>query len=253
MKGKLFALLAANAKRGEFKAEANTIYVYDAIVSNELEAEFFGGVHPRAFIDALKAMKGDVTIRVNSPGGSVFAAVAMSQAMREHKGSITVHVDGLAASAASVLAVTASKVVMAPGSFMMIHKASTLTWGNVDEHLATAELLEKVDGSIAESYARKSGGDATDFLAKMEKETWFTAAEAVEAGIADEIAEDGPKASAKWDLSAFTNAPAPVEVKPEEPAPEETTNTIEPTDPAPEAEIEQRQRQHAVRMLERAA
>lgn len=241
MKNKLRALLQANAKRGSFRAEGNTIYIYDVIVADEFEAEWFGGVCPRAFIDALSGMNGDVAIRVNSPGGDVFAAVAITQAMREYSGTITVHVDGYAASAASVIAVASPKVVMAPGSFMMIHKAWTIALGNSDDFLATAELLEKVDGSIADSYAVKSGGETTHFLDLMAAETWFTATEAVAAGLADEVAQDKPKALAKWDMSAFEAAPALPEPEPP-PAHPETSDTID-----------QRVRQHAGRMLERAA
>lgn len=239
MMNKLRALLASNAKRGSFRAEGNTIYVYDMIVSDDFEAEWMGGVSPAAFIEKLSAMSGDVAIRINSPGGDVFGAVAMCQAMREYAGTITVHIDGWAASAASVLAVAAPKVIMAPGSFMMIHKAWTIGIGNSDDLLAMAELLEKVDGSIAESYAAKAGGEAEPFLEQMRAETWFTAAEAVEARLADEIAGDKPKAMARWDLSAFAAAPT---MEPEE-RPETTTDDT----------IDQRVRQHAARMLERAA
>lgn len=238
---KLRALLASNKKRGSFRAEGNTIYIYDMIVADDFEAEWFGGVSPSTFIDALSGIKGDVAIRINSPGGDVFGAVAICQAMREHEGAITVHVDGYAASAASVIAVAAPKVIMAPGSFMMIHQASTLAWGNADDFVGVVDLLEKVDGTIAESYAKKSGGDVAQFRDLMAKETWFTASEAVEIGIADAVAEDKPSATAKWDMSAFTAAPKlpepPVETEPAKPA-----NTID-----------QRVRQHAARMLERAA
>jgi ATP-dependent protease ClpP protease subunit len=160
---KLRALLASNKKLGSFRAEGNTIYLYDMIVADDFEAEWWGGISPSGFIEQLKQMKGDVAIRVNSPGGDVFGAVAICQAMREYDGAITVHVDGYAASAASVIAVAAPKVIMAPGSFMMIHNAWTVAIGNADDMLSTAELLDKVDGSIAESYASKSGKEASVF------------------------------------------------------------------------------------------
>lgn len=233
----LRALLSANKKRGSFRAEGNTIYLYDMIVGDDFEAEFWGGISPSGFLAQLKAMKGDVAIRINSPGGDVFGAVAISQAMREYDGAITVHVDGYAASAASVIAVTAPKVMMAPGSFMMIHNAWTIAIGNADDMLSTAELLDKVDGSIAESYAAKSGKEVSIFRDYMAKETWFTAAEAVDAGLADEVAAEKPKAVATWDMSAFAAAPKVPESKPEEPA----------------ITVEQRARQHAARMLDRAA
>jgi ATP-dependent protease ClpP protease subunit len=243
MKSKLRAHLAANAKRGSFRAEDNTIYIYDMIVSNEIEAEWFGGVSPQAFVAAIAGLSGDLAIRINSPGGDVFAAVAITQAMRDYTGNITVHVDGYAASAASVIAVAAPKVIMAPGSFMMIHKAWTIEAGNADDFLATAGLLEKIDGSIAEAYARKSGGDVQEYTALMAKETWFSADEAVSAGLADEIAADQPKPMANWDLSAFQAAPS---------NPDPVVERVEET-PPPSDDTERRVRAHQARMLATAA
>lgn len=200
-------LIRLNARKGEFKAEANTIWIYDVIVADELEAEWWGGVAPKPFIDALKAMSGPVHIRINSPGGDVFGATAMAQAMREYPGEITCHVDGVAASAASVLAITGNKTVMAPGSLMMIHNAWTVSVGDRNSLRETASLLEKVDGMLAVSYAKKSGGTAEAFSAMMDAETWFTPEEAVAAGLATAVAEDATKAQAQWDLSVFAKAP----------------------------------------------
>jgi ATP-dependent Clp protease protease subunit len=202
-------LLRLNARKGEFKAEANTIWIYDVIVGDEMEAEFFGGVAPKPFIDALAGMSGPVKIRIDSPGGDVFGANTMAQAMREYKGEITCHVDGVAASAASVLAITGDKTVMSPGSLMMIHNSWTVAVGDRNGFLDTAALLEKIDGMLAANYARKTGGKAEDFAAMMDAETWFTPEEAVAAKLADAVAEHRPKgkASALWDLSAYAKAP----------------------------------------------
>jgi ATP-dependent Clp protease protease subunit len=211
----LLNLLASNAKRGEFRIEAEaegaTIFLYDMIAGSELEAEIFGGVEPKGFLAALKANDGKpVTIRVNSPGGHVFAAQAMAQAVREHNAPVTVIVDGLVASAATFIASAASKVVMGPGALMMIHKAHTLTAGNADDLMARAGLLEKVDGIIASSYATKSGKqDAAQFADLMAAETWFDASGAVDIGLADEVAADGGNVhnAIDWNLSAYDNAP----------------------------------------------
>lgn len=209
---RLLNLLASNAKRGDFRAEGNTIFIYDAIVSSDMEAEWFGGVSAQAFAKTLAGMTGDVSLRINSPGGDVFAARAMAQAMREYPGAITCHVDGYAASAASVIAIAGAKCIMAPGSFMMIHKAWSCVMGNADEMLSMASLLEKIDGTLAQSYADRTGGKASDFADFMAKETWFTPEEAVSAKLADEIAPTASpdaKASIKWDLSAYDAAPTP--------------------------------------------
>jgi ATP-dependent Clp protease protease subunit len=203
IKNRLLALLAGNAKKGEFKAEGNVIYVYDVIVASDADAAWWGGVSAESFVKALRGMSGDVQLRINSPGGDVFGAKAMAQAVREYPGKVTAHVDGYAASAASYLATSAESTIMAPGSMMMIHKAWTIALGNADEFRATAGLLEKIDGTIAADYAasaERRGKNAQDFEALMAAETWFTPAEAIEAGLADEEAGDRIQAKVEWDL-----------------------------------------------------
>lgn len=207
-------LLLNNARRGEFRAQGDEIELYDVIVSDDAEAQWFGGVSPRAFRAALTDRRGRaVTLRVNSPGGSVFGGEAMAQAIREHDAPVTAHVDGLAASAASFVVTAAAETIMAPGAMLMIHKAWSLTVGNADDMMAAAELLEKIDGRIAAAYAERSGDDDRDWLGLMAAETWFTADEAVSAGLADRISDNKQRAMA-WDLSAFQNAPAMLENEP---------------------------------------
>ncbi|WLB43028.1 Clp protease ClpP [Bradyrhizobium ottawaense] len=209
---RLFDLFAANAKRGTFRADAasNTIELYDLIVSSEIEAEWYGGVSLQGFAKAMRGMSGTVHLRINSPGGDVFAGVGIAQIMREYDGEIVAHVDGYAASAASVVAIAADKVVMAPASMMMIHKAWTWGIGNADDLMATAELLEKIDGQLAEGYAARGSKDAAAFMALMAAETWLTPQEAIDCGLADELAGDKDKsatnARARWDVSAFEHA-----------------------------------------------
>jgi ATP-dependent protease ClpP protease subunit len=210
-KNRLLNLLKNNANRGEFRAEANTIYLYDMIVSSQDEADFWGGVAADTFVKTLKGMTGDVSLRINSPGGDVFGARAMAQAIREHDGKVTAHVDGYAASAASFLTSVADETVMGPGSMLMIHKAWSIAIGNANDMTATANLLDKIDGTIVETYqsaAAKRGVEGADFAELMAAETWLTAQEAIDLGLADAVAEDGPKNKAKWDLSAYENAPA---------------------------------------------
>jgi ATP-dependent Clp protease protease subunit len=236
MRNRLNNLLRANAKRGSFKAESNTIFLYDVIVGDEFEAEVFGGISPKGFADVLSQMSGPVSLRINSPGGDVFAASAMSQAIREYGSEVVAHVDGVAASAASVIATAASKVVMAPGSLMMIHNAWTMAVGDAGDLRETADLLEKVDGMLANHYAKRAKGDTGTFADMMAKETWMTPEEAVEAGLADEVAKNKPKNLAAWDLSAFGHAPQ-----------------INPEEADPIAEIQQRVRAHQAAMLLKTA
>lgn len=270
---KLFQLLKANAGKGKLRAEAsdNSIYLYDVICGSDMEAEWFGGTSPKQFIDLLGSMNGDVSVHINSPGGDVFGGQAIAEAIRQHDGTVTAYVDGVAASVASVIAVACDKVVMAQGGMLMIHKAWTIALGNSDDFTATAKLLDKVDGLIAEAYAAKSGGkkDAAAFTKMMGEETWLTPDDALAMGLSDETAEpkkkgDAAKAMATWDLSAFAKAPQIIDDsgalgqieamiekqfkafmgKKDEPAP-----VVEAT----ADEFEHRQRLHAVRMLEPAA
>jgi ATP-dependent Clp protease protease subunit len=199
--------------RNETHGEAE-IYLYDAIVDSELEAEFWGGVSPKSFVQSIKDIDADVIhLRVNSPGGSVFAARAMEQALRDHKAKIVAHVDGVAASAASFLVMAADEIVMSPGALMMIHKAWTVAMGNADDLVNTAGLLEKIDSTLVQTYAQRSGMDADKIADMMASETWFTAQEAVDAGFADSISES-VKAAQRWNLSAYQKAPAQPEPKP---------------------------------------
>jgi ATP-dependent Clp protease, protease subunit len=221
---RLLNLFSANAKRGSFRADAssNTIELYDYICSSEDEAAWFGGVSLHGFANALGQMSGQVHLRINSPGGDVFAGIAMAQLMRDYKGEIVAHVDGYAASAASIVAIAAKQVLMAPASMLMIHKAWTFAMGNSDDLLATASLLEKIDGQLADTYAQRGKKSADEFLDLMSKETWFTPQEAIDAGLCDGMAQESEtksnRARAIWDLSAFDRAPAP----PAEPVDNET-------------------------------
>ncbi len=254
----LHRLIQANRGRGAFRAEGNRLVVYDVIVASDSDAAWLGGISAEAFARELRAMAGDVELRINSPGGDVFAARAMAQAMREHQGKITAYVDGVAASAASLLAVSASETVMAPGSMMMIHEAWTIALGNKGDFLATAALLEKIDASIVETYQAKAGGEPAEWAALMAAETWYTAAEAVQAGLADRVAEDKPAAAqAAWDLGVYDNAPAgqvQAQAQAPEPAPEPAP-VLEPVqaEADPQTEIKHRKRLLALRLLSPAA
>lgn len=213
----LLKLLAENRGRGQFRAESGadqaTIYLYDTIVSDAETAEWYGGVDPLTFAKVLVGINTPVIhLRINSPGGDVFAAQAMAQALREHPARVVAHIDGYAASAATEVAVAADEVIMAPGAMYMIHNAWTIAIGNKSDFLDTAALLEKVDITLAQAYADRTGGDIKQITEWMDAETWFTAQESVDAGFADSIAESKTKANANatWNLSAYKHAPTPV-------------------------------------------
>lgn len=142
-------------------------------------------------IAKLADMTGDVTVRINSYGGDSFEGVAVMNALRHHDGQITAVIDGVAASAASVIAVGgADRLVMRPGSELMIHDAWTFADGNAADLTKVAGDLERTSQSMAEIYAGKGGGEPDEWRDMMRAETWFSAQEAVDAGLADAV-EDG--------------------------------------------------------------
>lgn len=200
----------ANKGKGDFRSEDNTIWIYDTIASDDMEAQWWGGISPSAFISALAKTTGPVTLRINSPGGSVFGAQAMVAAMRAHPHPITAKIDSLAASAASVIAANCAECVMVPGSMQMIHRAWGFAIGNCEDMRDTAGLLEKIDGLIADTYTDRAKGQHSreDFDAMMAAETWFTPEEAVAAGLADRVEDSNTqRPSNRWDLTAFAAAP----------------------------------------------
>lgn len=129
-----------------------------------------------------------ITVRLNSPGGDYFDGVAIMNALLAHPAYVTVKVDGLAASIASVICLAGDKVVMGPGSKQMVHNASTMAWGNAAEMRCTADLLDQVSAGIAQAYADRSGGDVADWQTRMDAETWLDADECVRLGLADQVA-----------------------------------------------------------------
>lgn len=212
-----YQVMARNKGKGVFKAEATaqdaTVYLYDAIVNSEEEAAWMGGVDPKSFIAAIKAIDAPViNLRINCPGGSVFAGRAMEQALREHPSKVIAHVDGYSASAASFLMMAADEIVIASGAMVMIHNAWSMAYGNANDLRQTADLLEKIDSTLVDTYAARTLQDPKQIQDWMAAETWFTAQEAVDAGFADKVAET--KAKSQWDMSAYAKA-VPIEPEPE--------------------------------------
>lgn len=212
MRSKIQQLLARNKGRGRFAVEAiadeATVFLYDMIVDSEADAQWWGGVAAESFVQQIAALEvGTIHLRVNSPGGSVFAGRSMETALRQHKARVIAHVDGLAASAASFVIMGADEIEMSPGAFLMIHKAWTISWGNSDDLRHEAGVLEQIDASLVATYARRTGIDAERVAEMLSAETWIEAADAVKQGFADRVAEEPVKAASAWDLSAYAHAP----------------------------------------------
>jgi len=227
---KLQALFRANSGKGEgFRALTEdgepVLMVYDMIVSSDVDADWLGGVSAESFVRTLKGLDAPrVHVRINSPGGDAFAGIAMANAIRAYPGEVVCHVDGVAASAAGFLVASATRTVMALGAMIMVHKSWTIAFGNSDDMLHTAGVLEKVDAQQIELFRTKNPD--YDWDAALAAETWFTAAEAIEVGLASEREEAAPPRALAFDLSAFERAPklpealcAPTAAQPEASAP----------------------------------
>lgn len=152
------------------------------------EESFWGDeITPQMFRDELNAGEGDVTVWINSPGGNVFAAAEIYTMLRDYKGSITVKIDAIAASAASVVAMAGDVVQMSPVAMLMIHDPSTVAMGNTKDMEKAIEVLNEVKESIINAYASKSGLSHARIANLMSNETWMNAKKAVELGFADEV------------------------------------------------------------------
>ncbi len=166
------------------------------------------GVSAKGFLAELGALPdaAPIDLRLNSPGGSVFDAVAIHNALKRHAGTVTVWIDGIAASAASYVAMAGDEIVMPENAFLMIHDPAGLVMGTAADMRAMAEALDKVKGSLVAGYAGRSGRDAEEIAALMAAETWFDAKDALNAGLATRIAEP-VRMAARFDIARFRNAP----------------------------------------------
>jgi len=158
------------------------------------EESFWGDeVTPKAFRDELYAEEGDVTIWVNSPGGNVFAAAEIYTMIRDYPGNVTVKIDAIAASAASVVAMAGDRVMISPVGMIMVHDPMTIAMGNAKAMEKAISTLNEVKESIINAYVAKTGLSRNKVAKLMSDETWMNARKAVELGFADEIMFDDKK------------------------------------------------------------
>ena len=184
-------------KRGE-------IYIYEDIGEG-----WYGGLTAKAFSDTMREL-GDVSaldIYINSPGGSVFDGVAIYNQIKRFSGEKIVHIDGIAASIASVIAMAGDEVRIAANGMMMIHDPWGMSIGTADEMRKTAESLDKIRDTITGTYVSKTGQDTQKVLNWMADETWLNADEAVELGFADKITEEKAVKAEFTLLSKFNKVP----------------------------------------------
>lgn len=167
-----------------------TLYLKGTIAE---ETWFEDDVTPKAFQEELNAGEGDIVIWISSPGGDCVAASQIYAMLMDYKGNVTVKIDGLAASAASVVAMAGTRVLMAPTAMMMIHNPLTVAIGDTAEMQKAISMLDEVKESIINAYEIKSGLSRAKISRMMDAETWLNANKAVELGFADAILEDEKK------------------------------------------------------------
>lgn len=177
------------------------------------------GISAKEFSAALGELGdvGEITLHINSPGGEVFEGVAILNSLRRHNATVTAVVDGLAASAASFIAVGVDRLVMGRNTQLMIHDAWGICIGPATDMHSLGDRLDKLSDNIASMYADKAGGAIADWRSQMLAETWYSADEAVDAGLADEVeggVGEGEIVANAFDLSVFKHpgraaAPSP--------------------------------------------
>lgn len=199
-RNKIKALL--KSKSEPVKSEGNDIYLYGVI------GDLFDEADAKSFIDRLNAIEGDVTVRVNSPGGDAFDGIAIMNALKQRKGKVTAIVEGLAASAASIVVLGgADEIRMLEGSQLMIHNAWTIVMGNSNELRKTADDLEQLSNELAKIYSRVSNKSVEEIKKAMDKETWFTATKAKDFGFNVVAEEEEAKIKDFNMLSIYNNVP----------------------------------------------
>lgn len=165
-------------------ADVPQILIYD-----DIGPEWLGLVSAKGVTEALEELKAsrEINVRINSPGGDVFEGFGIYNALVRHPAKIIVDIDALAASAASLIAMSGDRIRIAANAMIMVHQAWTIAAGNAAELLKVVEILEKIGENLVDTYVARTGQDAKTVQKMLDDETWLQAAEAVEQGFADEI------------------------------------------------------------------
>lgn len=184
----------------------NEIWIYDVIG----EGFWTEGVTAKSVRDELAKYQPEdrITARINSPGGDAFEGVAILTLLQQHQGGVDVQIDGVAASAASLIATVGETVTIADGAMLMIHRAWTCACGNEEDLRRAVELLTKLDGKLADAYVLKCGRQREEVVEKLNAETWFSSDEAIEFGLCDAKVAAPAKAFAIPKEFGYKHAPA---------------------------------------------
>ena len=189
---------AADSKTAE-------IFIFDTIGE-----DWYGGVSAKSFADELNALEGvtDLNVHINSPGGSVFDGVAIYNLLAKHEAKVAVHIEGMALSIASIIAMAGDIVHIAENAMFMIHNPWSIAVGDAAELRKQADMMDKVKAQMATTYQHKSGLDVELLAEMMDEETWLTGEEAVAQGFADEVsAPMAMAACAAFDYRQYQHSP----------------------------------------------
>lgn len=187
--------------------DGRTLY-FDGYIAQD--SWFDDEISPKQFKAELNASEGDVTVWLNSPGGDVFAASQIYNMLKEYNGKVTVKIDGIAASAASVIAMAGNEILMSPVAMMMIHNPATVIFGDALDLQSGIDMLSEVKESIVNAYEQKTKLPRNKISKMMDAETWFSANKAVELGFANKVLyEDNQEEASEgfiFDRVTVTNA-----------------------------------------------
>ena len=190
--------------KNEMSGDGSTSRVLELYGTIASESWFDDDITPAMFKEELYADAGPVTIWINSPGGDCIAASQIYSMLIDYPGTVTVKIDGIAASAASVIAMAGTEVLMAPTALMMIHNPATMAFGDHNDMKAAVKMLDEVKQSIINAYSIRTGLSDEELSRMMEAETWMNARKAIALGFADGMLEDSKRAVT--DVAAFSFA-----------------------------------------------
>ncbi|MGQ8823182.1 head maturation protease, ClpP-related [Bacillus sp. NA_146.1] len=178
----------------------NRFEVLNSANTEETDLYMYGSISAYSWYDGISSSKvreqlknvtaKTINVHINSGGGDVFESIAISNLLKNHSATIVVHIDGLAASGASVIAMAADKIVMPKNTMMMIHKAWTYAAGNAEGLRKVADRLDKIDNAVTESYTSRFVGEKSELESLLAEETWLTAEECKTFGFCDEISDE---------------------------------------------------------------
>lgn len=195
----------------KFKITNKTETTAEIVIYEDIGANWWGeGVSAKSFSEELKELPSsikEITVRVNSPGGDVFDGITIYNRLKQHKATVTVYIDGLAASIASIIALAGDKVIAGEGSLFMIHKPMSAVYGNANEMEEMISRLDDVEEQLVGIYRRKTGLDRSEIKSMLSKETWLDATEALEKGFVDEIMAEEDEIRVAASSKKYDNLP----------------------------------------------